>query len=306
MSTRVRESSLTLRAFQPRTLRPKTVLVFFGKRGSGKSFALQDVAFHMRRHFQEILVMSATEDGNHTWGAHVPNTFVHTSFKPDVLARTMTRQRAKFQAWQAAGARPADLPHLLIVAEDLMAEDKKCVNNPDMRAIFMNGRHIGITFAMTVQYLMDLPRALRMNIDYAFVMQDRSIGNISRMHEAWAGTVCELPAFRAMVQQCTQDKGAMVIDINSDSGDVPDVIYWYKARDHGAYRLGCASYWAFHFRYGAGGAGAGAGAGAGSPASSRARNEPTVRLEAPRDDSRRQGRQRAAGRRSVRRARRLR
>jgi hypothetical protein len=241
---------ITLRSFSPRNLKPKTVLVFFGKRGSGKSFALQDIIYHMRGHFKEALVMSATEDGNHAWGAHVPTTFIHMSFAPEVLSRTLARQRERYQAWQETGGRAADCPHLLIVAEDLMAEDKKCLNNTDMRYIFMNGRHIGITFAMTVQYLMDLPRGLRMNIDYAFVLQDRSIGNIARMHESWAGTVCNLPTFRTIVQNCTENKGAMVIDINSDSSEISQVLYWYKARKRGAYRIGSREYWAFHFRYG--------------------------------------------------------
>ena len=243
---------VTLQRFPITTLRPRTVNVFFGKRGSGKSFCMQDFIYHMRHHFQEVLVMSATEDGNHAWGSHVPSTFIHTSFDADVLSRTLARQRRRHTEWQANGSRSRDYPHLLIVAEDLMAEDKKCVNNTDMRYIFMNGRHIGITFCMTVQYLMDLPRALRTNIDVAVVLQDRSVGNIKRLHESWVGTLCSEREFTSIVQRCTRDKGAVVIHVNSESDRLDRVVFWYHAQPHPKFHVGSSGFWAFHYRYGEG------------------------------------------------------
>lgn len=278
--------------FDPRAVKPDTVLAFFGMRGGGKTFCCEDIIFNIRRFFDDVIAFSATEHGNHTWEKHFPRTFVHCAYSRDALQATIARQTEINEKWDLAGRR-GRRPRLLIVLEDLMAENKSEMNSGVIRALFMNARHIGITVAITVQYLMDLPRPARMNIDYAFIQRDRNIGNIRRIHETWCGTWCEAPDFERVMTTCTaregESRGTLVITVNADDADdaaanarddgtssaEPNaLVTWYRATPRGNYRVGSRALWAFHYRYAAGevygGADANAGSGAGASAASSA------------------------------------
>ncbi len=257
-------NDLSLQWFDPSTaVPPKTVLAFFGRRGSGKTTLMRDMLFYIRRHFQDVVVFSATEDCNQTWGDHVPSTFIHYGFDAKKLDALIKRQKVKFAEWKRADAQgrtDVPYPHMLVVCEDLMAEDaKEFIKDKNVRYMFMNGRHAGITLALTVQYLMDLPRGMRGNIDQVFILKENSLGNVERVFETWCGMLCDKIQFKDIVTACTADRGALVVDCTCENNDT---MRWYRApaEGHGPYKIGSRGLWAFHYRYGAGAAGNGAGA----------------------------------------------
>lgn len=245
------EQTTDLEWFRPREhLKPKGVFAFFGMRGGGKTTMMREVIFHLRHHFTEVYVFSATEDSNETWSKHVPSTFIYNGFFPEKLDNIIKRQRKRIEAYNRSnGALP--FPHTLIVAEDLMAEGKKYVNDPGVRTLHMNGRHLGFTLCETVQYLMDLPRGLRSNINMAFLMKENSAGNVQRIHDAWVSMVCDLGQFRDIMKEVTKDYGVLVINCDKDPDEA---MTWYKApgEGRGNFKVGGRAFWAFHFSHGKG------------------------------------------------------
>jgi len=245
-----------LEKFQPhREIVPKKVYAFFGSRGSGKTRVMEDVGYFLR-HLGEVVVFSATEDGNQTWSSHVPSTFIHKGFDGDALKKIMARQRQRIEEYNQ-DPKNIPYPHLLIIFEDMMAENKSFVRNPDVRWIFLNGRHIGITMMLTVQYLMDLERGLRDNIDFVFCMKIHSRGNAERIWDQWAGMVCpDLAKFKDIITKTTENYGCLVIRCGANALNggtkLSDTLSWYRSVQRGNYHIGSKGIWAFHFRYGAG------------------------------------------------------
>lgn len=251
-------SSTTLPWFRPdQELKPLKVYSFFGKREGGKTTMMREVIYYLRRHFTEVYVFSATEDCNEAWAAHCPSTFIYNGFDSKKIERIIERQRARFKIYKQSLKRPGPngplpFPHTLIVAEDLMAMDKKkYVNDPGIRALHMNGRHWGFTLCQTVQYLIDLPPALRGNLDTCFMMQENSDRNMKNAHDNWASMTCEVAEFRDIMREATKDYGCLVINTGNNTDDC---LSWYRApRDgHGDFRIGSRAFWAFHFKHGGG------------------------------------------------------
>ena len=85
----------------------------------------------------------------------MPHSSVYQDYHVEVLERMMAAQR---QRGQDKGA--SSLHNLFMVLDDCMY-DKAVIRGKAIRDLFMNGRHYKITFLAAVQYLMDLPPALR-------------------------------------------------------------------------------------------------------------------------------------------------
>ena len=304
-------STTTLPFFDTRGLEPLKVYAFFGKRGGGKTTMMREVIYHLRHHFTEVYVFSATEDCNETWSQHCPSTFVYNGFFPEKLAAIIERQRKRWAAYKASlkTGRPLPCPHTLIVAEDLMAEKKKYVNDPSVRTLHMNGRHMGITLCETVQYLIDLPPGLRNNLDYCFMMKENSDRNMKNAHDNWASMACEISEFKDIMREATKKYGVLVIETSKDP---EECLSWYRApaAGRGDFRVGSRAFWAFHFRHGKGrGAAAAASAQAQRPAALEStiglRRRPTkqgrtLRLLGPKGNSKNSKNSKKTSRRIIR------
>ena len=66
--------------------------VFIGKRGTGKSTLVSDILYHCRKIPMGVAI-SATEDGNAYYSQFIPDIFIHTEYKSDVINQIITRQK---------------------------------------------------------------------------------------------------------------------------------------------------------------------------------------------------------------------
>ena len=117
------------------------------------------------------------------------------------------------------------------------------IRDPNIRGIFMNGRHWRVTFMLTMQYCMDLPPDLRTNIDYVFILREPYIANRKRIYENYAGMFPTFESFCQVMDQCTENYECLVINNNVKSNKLHDQIFWYKAEKHGDFKLGSKEFW---------------------------------------------------------------
>jgi len=249
-------------AFKIEEVEDKSVIGFFGKRKSGKTCGMLEVAKRFLNVIDEICVFSATEDGNSTWGSHAPSTYIHIGFDPIKLATTYARQRERYEAWKKNGRHGRE-PTLLFIFEDLMSDKKEFIKDLNVIDIFMNGRHRGVTMCVTVQYLIDLPRGLRTNIDYCFCFNDNNIGNIKRIHESWCGVaVPKVADFQTTFGATTVRGGALVIRGHPEDNTPAKTFATFKPQymtdlqgnvlPYGDWQAGSEAQWTFHYTFGEG------------------------------------------------------
>jgi energy-coupling factor transporter ATP-binding protein EcfA2 len=221
---------LELKKFDMRNIRDGSTILLIGRRGTGKSTVLADIF----RHFTSLpigVVVSSTERANHYFEQFIPKMLIYDEFDSKILQRFMDRQQKVTD--QATTEKKkygkTDIDHRAFLVLDDCLYDKSWPNDKNIRACFMNGRHYGILFAITMQYPLGIPPHLRANVDYVFILRDNMIKNRERLYNQYAGMFDSFHVFCQILDQCTQNFECLVIDNKTQSNNLTDQVYWYKA-----------------------------------------------------------------------------
>ena len=220
------------------------VVVLIGKRDTGKSFLVRDLLFYQ----QEIpigTVISGTEEGNGFYAKMVPKLFVHNEYNTAIIENILKRQRTvlkQIKKEMETYKRSTIDPRAFVILDDCLY-DNTWSRDKLMRLLFMNGRHWKVMLVITMQYPLGIPPTLRTNIDYVFILRENYIANRKRIYENYAGMFPTFESFCQVMDQCTENYECLVINNNSKSNKLHDQVFWYKADNHGDFRLGSKEFW---------------------------------------------------------------
>lgn len=240
---------LNLSKFNPRILEKKRreghapIIVFLGKRGSGKSTLVADILYYLQQ-IPVVVCMSGTEDGNGYYSKHIHDLCIHNKFDKDIVDGIIERQKKKVKELSSKGEDPSKHPDIGVgVLMDDLAYDKKMMADPAIKEIFFNGRHYHITTMITFQYMMGMPPAFRANVDYIFVCKENKKDNIEKLYKYYFGIFDKLADFRKVLNSCTNDFGCLVLDNTSRSNKIEDQVFWYKSKMNRKYKIGSDKMW---------------------------------------------------------------
>ena len=220
------------------------VIVFIGRRDTGKSFLVRDLLYY----HQEIpigTVISGTEAGNGFYGSHVPKLFIHDEYNTAIVENVLKRQKLvikQIKKENTAYGRSNIDGRAFVILDDCLW-DNGWAKDKMMRLLFMNGRHWKIMTVITMQYPLGVPPNLRTNIDYVFILREPYLTNRKRIYENYAGMFPTFESFCQVMDQCTENYECLVIDNNSKSNKLEDQIFRYKAQPHDNFKLGSKEFW---------------------------------------------------------------
>lgn len=220
------------------------VIVLIGRRDTGKSVLVEDLLYH----HQDIpigTVISGSEAANGFYSAHVPKLFIHDEYTPVLIENVIRRQRAVLQQVKGeiekTGRRQID-PRAFVILDDCLY-DQGWTKDKLMRMLFMNGRHWKVMLIITMQYPLGIGPNLRTNIDYVFILREPYMTNRKRIWENYASMFPTLESFSTVMDQTTQNFECLVINNNAKSNRIVDQIFWYKAEQRPAYKIGSQQFW---------------------------------------------------------------
>lgn len=174
------------------------VVLIIGGRGRGKSQTAKAIMRVLRK-IPSGCVFSGTETSNPFYEGIVPSLFTFTTFEKKIIQNII--------AWQRKGGKN----DVFVLLDDLMY-DPAFLRQPLMRGIFLNGRHYHITLVITTQYAIDVPPALRGNVDYIFLLRENNIQTIGKLHKNFGGLFPNVNVFQQALKVCTRDFGSLVLD----------------------------------------------------------------------------------------------
>ncbi len=236
---------LKLRKFDMARVRDDAVVVFIGKRNTGKSFLIRDLLWH-KREFPIGTVISATEGANGFYGKMVPSLFIHEEFNTKILDNVIKRQTIVAHHANrevAATGRTTIDKRAFIIMDDCMF-DSKFTSDRNVRFLFMNGRHSSLLYLLSLQYVMGIPPVLRGNVDYVFLLRETNVQNRKRIYEQYAGVFPTFQVFCNVMDACTHDCELLVIDNTVSSNKLEDMVFWYRPSPRPDFRIGAPEYWA--------------------------------------------------------------
>jgi len=241
-----KDKKLVLSKFDITSISDNAVVVFIGKRQTGKSILVKDLLFN-KRDIPVGTIISGTEGANRFYSKLLPKQFIHEEYEDEITDRVLKRQkkivRQRENEEESFGRSTID-PRTLYLLDDCLY-DNKWVRSKGIRSMFMNGRHYKILFMLTMQYALGIPPSLRTNIDYVFLLRENIVANRKRLYEQYAGMFPEFKMFCSVMDQVTHDFHCLVINCNANSNKLEDQVFWYKAKMHNDFRVGHPSIWKY-------------------------------------------------------------
>lgn len=179
--------------------------------------------------------MTPTEETAVELRKHIPEAFLYNAFNAGKVETMLNMQRDLCKSQKQRG--------ICLFLDDCMY-DKRVLGSVAMRDLFMNGRHLHITFVNAMQYIMDMGPDLRTQVDYVFALKENIMSNKMKLWRFMFGMFGKFEDFSCVMDRCTQDYGAIVLDNTVPTNDLTQCIFWYKAAtDVPPYRLCKPMYW---------------------------------------------------------------
>jgi hypothetical protein len=223
---------LELKKFDPSKIASDSVVVFIGKRNTGKSYCMKDI-LNFHRDIPVGVVVSPTERANGYFEKFIPKMLIYDECEEGTLKKFLDRQISitteRKKEIKLRGNSQIDARSFLILDDCLY--DKRWINNVNIRSIFMNGRHYKIFFLITMQHALGLPPVLRNNIDYIFIFRNNILKEKQKIYDNYAGMFPSFEAFNQVMNQTTENFECLVIDNKIQSNKLQDQVFWYKASE---------------------------------------------------------------------------
>lgn len=235
---------LQLRKFDMGEITDDQTIVMIGKRNTGKSFLIKDLLYH-HRDLPIGSVISPSESVNKFFGNIVPPLFIHEEYTPAVVENVVKRQKVIMkkidEQKRLYGTCNID-PRAFLIMDDCLY-DNTWAQNKWIRYIFMNGRHIKLLYVVSMQHPLGVQPSLRTNVDVVFILRENLWSNRKRIFDNWAGMFKTFDVFAQVMDQCTEDFHALVINNNAKSNRLDQQVFWYKAESHSDFRLCGRQFW---------------------------------------------------------------
>ena len=84
---------LKVQKFDPASMKPFRIILFVGKRGTGKSVLLNDIMYHIRDKVDFGLAMTPTEESAASFRKTMPEACIYDSFSAVKLEQMLKMQR---------------------------------------------------------------------------------------------------------------------------------------------------------------------------------------------------------------------
>ena len=219
-----------------------SVCVFIGKRKSGKSCAIRDLMYH-KKNIPIGQIISGSEKANPFFHNFFPSSYIEEEYTVDTLDNIFKRQckiREFAKKQKALNKREIDT-RFLIVFDDCL-HDTKWQKAKQIKNIFMNGRHFGIFFILSMQYVIGIPPNLRTNIDYVFIFRDYSIQNRKKLYENFGGSIPSFALFCSLMDHLDKFE-CLVICTDADKVKFQDQVMYFKAKLRKNFKFGSDIMW---------------------------------------------------------------
>lgn len=157
------------------------VVMYFGRRRSGKSFDERYIVYHLRHRYPICYVVTGTKLNNY-WNQYVPKEFIYDIEDLDTFCDMLfDRQEWLQENQELLGVDP----RVLLILDDVLADKYIVRFSKRLSLIVKNGRHYNIAIHITLQDVRGVPPDMRDNTDLAIFFRIMEGGRKKVVGEEW-------------------------------------------------------------------------------------------------------------------------
>jgi len=215
--------------------------IVIGHPGFGKSRIVEHLMLYKSWICPVAQAYSGTETENHFYKNRMTPISVFNDLD--------LKQMEEFVKRQGLARQYLPNPWAFQVLDDC-TDDPTKLKKPPFPAYFRKGRWWAMLHVEAVQYPMDIPPGQRSCVDYVFILANGIMNEREKLYENFAsGAIPTFQDFCDILDQCTENFSALVIDNTSTSPLIKDRVFYFKAdleRVPPGFRMGCPEAWAFN------------------------------------------------------------
>ncbi len=205
--------------------KPGSIILLLGKRGTGKSVLLQQIAHVMAENGNIDIAFgfSPTDESNGVLSSFLPKSLIHSEFDENVIQSIMNSQKRALKQGKT-------LKRVVLFLDDCGYDSAKIFKSKVMKNLFYNGRHYCIGLVMSMQYCMDAGTSFRSNVDVTISLKEQIQSNRERLWKQYFGAFESMKEFNLAMNACTNNYSSIVCANNlSQSNELTESIFWFKA-----------------------------------------------------------------------------
>lgn len=231
-------------------IQPDKLVVFFGKRRTGKSFSARHLAYTGRALFNYGLVLCDTKF-NQYWQKYFPRDYVH-EFDPIILRMFLDQQGKEVESWIKAGEPRRWNPYKLIILDDVVKEGFRYVD--EITTFATKGRHYRACVFLMTQYPKLIASSTRSNTDFAFIFFQQNINEKMAIAEEYLNMLPKEGAMHLIEKYTTVPAGEhqrtiLVVNLMVNSTEMDRKLFTYEPDDPGEFVIGSPDFWKDDDRY---------------------------------------------------------
>ena len=242
-----------LAEYEPETmLRPDYTVMMVGARGSGKTVMMLYFLQILSKVLDVAIAFIPTVDTQHEFEKHIQKCFVYPDYSEEQLTKIVNAQR------NLSKRKPKRLPDgklempkprkIGIILDDCMY-DKKSGKGDTLRYLFMNGRHDDFFFMNAVQYVMDMSKALRSQIDLVVAFPATEECQITSLRENLLGCFKTDAQLSRMFKEGLHENEALVFDRRRANKKQTHLFYCKAKFPLPRFRVGCDLFWLWYYKH---------------------------------------------------------
>ena len=208
-------SVVSLEPFPIPTMKLDTTCMFLGQRGTGKSTALRYFMSFIGKRFHKGLVLRGVDTDDYPY---VPLLYIHNimdGYDTSYIEHLIELQSERVMRYKMDPSE-TEPPRLFLIFEDV-GTSKSIMNDTHLNWLFANGRHIYTTVFVMCQRIMQLPKALRDNLDYMVMMDIKNEAVLKYIRENFMSFISKFSVFNHIFKETTKDNGILVYHNNKKS-----------------------------------------------------------------------------------------
>lgn len=224
-------------------LKLDSTIVAVGKRRTGKSWIFRNLLYLLKDQIPAGIVISQTDELNKFWRQYVPKKYIFAKYSPEILDAVFARQKKILNNPELTTKQKDKQAPFFVLLDDVISDPAFQRNEPQIKELFVAGRHYRLLVLITTQYAKAITPTLRGNTDFLFILKTVQQRQREALWEDFADFLTK-DAFGQMIDAYTEDNETLVVNTCPDNKiDPMEMMSWWKAVDPGVFRVGSKEYW---------------------------------------------------------------